>query len=474
MSRILSTPAFPPFIPPVNRPVQQGQGNQNQNLFALLSFMNQQQSRDEDRAFRRDTADRQLRLAEDAAQDRNVDRNFRQMEQRLTNTQKALTKKGERAKEDHLKTNFFDPYDSAFRKMNSIVDPFAQQMTRTKNPNPRLALQKAKRLINVLDSTLGDQFNRGGFHSYGAVSGTHNSLQRLVFHVPEAVETEEFRTLAAKLQNPEVSKKNIPPSEMRQFALNSDEFRPVKESINDQVVAAQRNVTDPFVNVDPNPASIRALNKTFRRVESEFNPIASSVPPASPGSTSEPFRFSPGLSSQETSSLSRPSTPQERIEERTAAQADRVAQRANQLGPDPSAIGVLSSDVSGGIETVTTGAANLMDQVLGVKASTVQDFFRSPFGAVGTATEGPLQPEGFFSLSALLGRPRQPTLQGISAESESRTRSSPPLQIGAGILPDQSGPPNMNFLDEFLRQAQGLPPLHEQNEAEKLFSLINR
>ena len=517
MSRILSSPAVPPvFFPPPRR--REGGQQNNQNLFALLSLMNQQQNREEDRSFRQDIAERQLKLAEDASQDRNVDRSFRQMEQRLVSTQKALTKTGEKAKEDHLKSNFFDPYDASFKKQNSIVDPFIQQLTRTKNVNQRLAVQKGRRLLHNLDVSLGEQFNRGGSNSHGAVSGTHNALQRLAFRVPGIIETDEFRELDAKLQSPEVSKKNIPPSEFRQFALNSDEFRPIRDSINDQVEAEQRKITDPFVNVDPNPASIRALNKTFREVQLNFHPDAFAPPPATPTSAPEPFRFSPGLSLKISSSLSRPSTSAERITERTAALEDRAVRGSLELGEDPSAISAITSGVGGKIDVATTGAANLVDRVLGVSEADARSFFTSPFGTVGSVREGgppgiippgssvgvgprsgETAPPGFFNqslggvappnpglLSSLAqlfggrspfslrqgGQPLETTLQDISVQSDSRTqRGTPPLRIEEGPFPAAPSGEG-DFLEQFLRQAQGSFASPEQDEVEKLFSLI--
>lgn len=474
MSRILSSPAIPPvFFPP---PRERGgdQQNQNQNLFALLSLLNQQQQQGITTEQRQQQLDENIRRTKREEEDREAALLRNDVQLRRIASQKRIEERITKEQNRVFREEISPAYDSSLDKVNSSLRLSLKDLISSRD------VGDVEGIVRKLNGIVHAEVKKGGAHQYGALTAAADVMSRILRIVPEAAEDQTFQDLELKMSERSFISKIIPRSSFRQLVPTLDEFRLRYDSIRDQGRAAKERVTDITTQVSPTSKSdqrrIFGLLREEERFRFDRSPI--SVEETLDRATSETARpgapiFSPTLDVR--------TTPPE---EGLGLEGDLrglavdvmkpIFEGESRLFP---AVGraIAGTALSVGAEADRLGKGLL--SFLNPKVSTLMepDIFDALIGTGISDSTGltRLLDSMGFNFGGNNANESQ-FLSGIATESDSRTqRGTPPLRIEEGPFPP-APPGGLDFLEQFKREASGLPPLNDQDEVEKLFSLIQR
>lgn len=456
-TQILSSPVLPPIFPRqnINRGVQQGGRNQQDQLFALLSFMSQQQRqqdtldfrrRDQDERERRNKAEERIQEAELVRGDTRT-----RMLSAQSKIDRAIKKEQGRAFREEVQKPYDDAYERVFSTLRSNM----------KTLNTKSTADEVDVAVRRLDSIVFKELSRGGFYAHGAITAGRDMYIRILGKVPGPEDNSVLQSFASKLDEKIYRTKIVPRLALPQFAPTSDEFRPTHESIIEQGAVRKSKITDIALRPSPTDAiGQRNAQKDIRTAEKiSFDRSPLTVPVSSVSSDDqEAVGFSRGLSIEPTKPKSTFEESTRELQSELLIPGEGEDRLFNFLGRELSARAV-------GVPNVALQAGKGLGNILNPRLSS----FQNPFGGLAN------KPAGSFGqvLEDLQRMEETQTLSGIAAESDSITqRGTPPMRIGEGFLPAPQMGVQEDFLEQFLREAQGLPS--EQNEIEKLFSSIPR
>lgn len=523
MSRILSTAPMSPFIRPVNRQVQQGQGNQQQNLFALLSFLNQQQQQETSTEQRQQQIDENIRRNKREEEDREAALLRNDVVGRRFASHKKIDERVKREQNRVFREEISPAYNSSLDKINSSMRISLKGLISSRD------LGDVGGIVRKLNSLISREMKKGGAHQYGALTAASQVLSQIVGILPESIKDPVLQDLELKMSERSFRSKIIPlGSSFRQLVPTLDEFRPLYNSIRDQGERAKERITDFTTQVSPtskiDQRRIFGQIREEERFSFDRSPLSvedipgrtpSEAPVFSPTLNVDPETSKEGLGiegglRQAAVDVTKPIFEEEA---RLLPSGGRLIAGAGlaagaegvRLGKavesffNPKISTLMGTDISdaltgtqisdflsgGGLNNSFHQEAQRQEQIriAAAESHALSDvaaeadntpppgFFSQPSGASGTS--GFLQSIkdlfGGQSPFSLQGGSLETTLQNLSVESDSRVqRGSPPLQIGQDPFPQQSGMGNTP--EEFLRMLQG--PQQPQDEIEKLFSLI--
>lgn len=532
MSRILSSPAIPPVFFPPPRERGGGQQNQNQNLFALLSLLNQQQQQGITTEQRQQQLDENIRRTKREEEDREAALLRNDVQLRRIASQKRIEERITKEQNRVFREEISPAYDSSLDKINSSLRLSLKDLISSRD------VGDVEGIVRKLNGIVHAEVKKGGAHQYGALTAAADVMSRILRIVPEAAEDQAFQDLELKMSERSFISKIIPRSSFRQLVPTLDEFRLRYDSIRDQGRAAKERVTDITTQVSPTSKAdqrrIFGLLREEERFRFDRSPI--SVEETLDRATSETARpgapiFSPTLDARST-------PPKEDLglaegfaksSQELSAKILAPVENPTAFGEAARGIGALGSLIPSAAVTLGGGVLDALDLNVPITdagfLSSVfgsdtpfnrrtreidqghEDFLRQEgiFGLTldeitKSRTPGGESPPGFFSLppgptgtgaSNALGlsgfidflfnaagrdsrQEKERQLGLIAAESDSRTqRGTPPLRIEDGPFPP-APPGGLDFLEQFKREASGLPPLNDQDEVEKLFSSILR